>query len=374
MIKYEELKRIKSWLKKKPMPPYQIEIKPTNKCNLKCITCAAMGKSEYNKKEELSFEVYKKMLIEAAKLGVKNIHITGGGEPLASDIVPDLMKLIKQLKMEGTVATSGTMFTEELIKELVALKWDNVAVSLDSYDEKTQDFIKGQKGAFKKAVQTIQLFTHYKKKLKKDKPDIEFRPVLNRYNYDKLVDYLKLAHSLNVREVYVQPLRVKNNNAGKRLMLSAKQKAEFKKSIPNLLKKASQLGININLDSFDDLLIEKESDVKEVIKSYTIEKPGTKSETKSEKKKKSVEDEFSSLPCYNPWFFISIRPNGDVYPCSSDMPKAFGNIKEHSIKDIWFSKKFDILRKGFINKNIPEYCSLCCGLNLLKTKKIQARL
>ena len=118
MIKKEEITRIKAWMKNKPMPPYQIEIKPTNKCNLRCVTCEAMGDLKYNKNEELTLDIYKKLIEEAAEIKVKNIHLSGGGDPLCSDITPNLMKYIKQKGMEGTVSTNGTLFTENIIKEL----------------------------------------------------------------------------------------------------------------------------------------------------------------------------------------------------------------------------------------------------------------
>lgn len=379
MIAKEELLRIKSWLKNKPMPPYQLEIKPTNNCNLKCITCKAMGKAEYKKEEELSFEIYKKMIKEAADIKIKNIHITGGGDPLTSETTSQIMRYIKELGMEGTLATNGTLFSKGTIKELVEIGWDNIAFSIDAPDKETNDYIKGKEGAFKKSVDNVRLFNYYKKSLNKNKPDLELRPVFNSYNYNKLVEYIKLAHSLDVKEVHVQPLRVKDKSFGKELMLSKKQKNDFKKYIKNVLKTASRFGININLNFFDDLLIEKSFGIKDIIKSYTqngSSNPNDKNDVdkRREDKKNALKEELYLLPCYHPWFFMSIRPNGDMYPCSADMPSPFGNIKTDSIKEVWFSKRFDLLREQFIKKEIPDYCNLCCGLNLLTTKNIQKKL
>ena len=408
-LKKEEILRINRWLKNKPMPPFQLELRPTQKCNLKCLTCKTMGKAKYDKNEEIPFKVYKKIIKEAAEINIKTIHITGGGEPLTSETTIPIMTYIKKLGMEGTLATNGILFKEGGIKELVKVGWDNIAFSIDAPDEKTNDYIKGQKNAFKKSTDNIRLFNYYKKKLKKKKkPVIELRPVLNSYNYNKLIEYIKLAHSLEVKEVYVQPLRVRFKEFGKELILSKKQQDYFKNSIKEVWKMSSKLGIKINLKSFDDLLIEKNSNIKEVIKSYTNNDNKNINNPEKQSKSDKPKVDFSYLPCYNPWSFMSIKPSGDMYPCSAEMPAnfgntkidrlketwvgkkfnllrkqftknkdtlpVFGNIKTNSLKEVWFGKKFNLLRKQFINKNIPDCCNLCCGLNLLKTKNIQKKI
>jgi len=55
----------------------------------------------------------------------------------------------------------------------------------------------------------------------------------------------------------------------------------------------------------------------------------------------------NSIPCLIPWMHVTIRPNGNIYPCcriGDDTPKGnnetfcLGNVKENSISDIWQSR------------------------------------
>jgi len=57
--------------------------------------------------------------------------------------------------------------------------------------------------------------------------------------------------------------------------------------------------------------------------------------------------------------WLHISPKGDIFLCCNDynMDYTYGNIKEHSIKDIWLSKK----RKEVNNKAFSEICNTCAS-------------
>jgi len=81
-MKMEEVtKRLNLWLQGKEAPPETVQIYPTNACNLNCIFCVqALGIYDLNEtvKKERWFEVTK----EICEMGVNEILISGGGEPL----------------------------------------------------------------------------------------------------------------------------------------------------------------------------------------------------------------------------------------------------------------------------------------------------
>ena len=357
----EVLTQIKSWFDGKPMYPYHIEINLTNKCNLECVACHARGKAMYVQEEEknMTLEVYKKFLSEASKLGVKEIHLSGGGEPLMHDNIFDIMKEIKKQGIRGSIVTNGSLFNEKAIEELVLAKWDNVLYSLDGPNAETHDFLR-KKGVFEKVIQSIKLFNFYKKKHNIEEPTIELCLVLSSFNYNKIEAYLNLASSLSIKKIFIQPIRVNDNNLGRDLKLTEKQKKEFRDFIPSLIEKSNKLDIETNLEELDKILIDKSCEIKEVIEDYS--------------KQEEKEDIMCSLPCYSPWYFVGIRSNGDVYPCGVDAPKPFGNIINHNLKEIWYGQKFNSFRKKILSKEIPDFCAECCGMSVLITKNIQKNI
>jgi len=355
----EIIRCIRNWLEGKPMPPYQLEINPTNKCNLNCLHCKSRGKPYYDSKAEnrMTPKIYATLIRESVTLGVEKIHLSGGGEPLSAKKTQDIMQIVKKYRLYGSIVTNGSLFTKNLIKKLIKISWDNILYSIDGPDSETHDLIRNKIGVFNKAIKSINLFNSYKTKFNKNFPTIEMCLVLNDYNYNKIRKYIQLAYSLNIKKIFIQPIRVNDNKLGKKLLLNETQQREFKGSIKMLLKEAAKLNVETNLHEFDDQLIEKSSDIDKVIESYMQEK-----------------DNFSSLPCYSPWYFMGIRPNGDVYPCGVDSPKPFGNILHNSLQDIWYGKSFNNFRKRLLKKDLPSFCRECCGMTVLITKDIQKNL
>ena len=112
-----------------------------------------------NKVKPVSDDRYLKLIDEAAKLGVKEVYICGGGEPLVrKDLLLRLMKLIKQKKMHGFLITNGTLFTEEDIIKIIEIGWDNISFSVDGANSRVNDSLRGKRGAFKLAVQNMKRF------------------------------------------------------------------------------------------------------------------------------------------------------------------------------------------------------------------------
>jgi radical SAM protein with 4Fe4S-binding SPASM domain len=53
----------------------------------------------------------------------------------------------------------------------------------------------------------------------------------------------------------------------------------------------------------------------------------------------------NSVGCHAGIMYLSLRPNGDVYPCAF-LPIKVGNIRERSLTDIWHNSEiFNVLRQ-----------------------------
>ncbi len=356
----EKILRIKSWLEGKREPPFVLEIRPTNNCNLDCLSCKARGKERFVPNEEvISDEEYVKMINDAGKMGVKFIQIVGGGEPLMRrNATFSMMKAIKKFGMEGFLVTNGTLFDEEIVKELIKVEFDSIFFSLDGPDKETNDFLRGR-GSFNKTINSLELFSYWKKKLNKNKPRITLGPVLSSKNFDKIEKFVELAKKFDVEEITLQPIMVPDNNLGRLLKLSKEQKLKCRDFLKRGLSLAKDYGIHTNFEELDDSLIEKSTEIEQVIKND------------SDKHK----HKFLITPCFEPFFFISIHANGKAYPCCIDDDKLnFGNIKQDSLSEIWFGKPFDSFRNNILNRALSSKCKECCGTLVMENREIREKL
>lgn len=336
----EKIKRLLNWAKGERDYPFSIELSPTLRCNLNCLFCWRFGK-KVDSVNELTLGEYKRILEEASKLKVEEIRIIGGGEPLMRRDILEVMKKVKEYGMFGYICTNGTLFSEEMIKTLVRIGWDHVKFSLHAPDKETQDFL-AQGKSFEKIVKNIKSFVELKKKLKSEKPKIEIGLVLNRKNFNKIFYMLKLIKKLEVQAFFVEPLTVYTKK-GKELKLKKGEAEKFKE----IAKKAFSLTNNL------------ETNLSQFFSSEMIEKTGKMIE-EMKKLTRGRKNSFLSVACFEPFWRMGIRVDGWVCPCGFLDQKTTENVREKSLKEIWFGEYFDERRKQLIHKNIPKYCQKCC--------------
>jgi len=355
----ELIKRLSYWLNGHSAPPYMIDIRPTDYCNLKCMSCMIPEKKPA---KELSKQKYLDIIEESFQLGVKRVEIVGGGEPMfrGADTL-SIMNKIKESYMIGTLTTNGTLFNKEAIKTLVNIEWDLIAFSLDGPDAETNDFLRGVKGSFSKCLNAIKEFNYWKQKLRKNLPEIILIPVLSNLNYNKIDKMIKLAYSLHIKKVEFKSLVVNpyNNPRIRKLRINRKQSKELYKLILKTTKLANLYGIETNLDLFiQDNFAEKSSDIMAVIKSY----------------KNKNSNYTYEIPCFLPFYYMAIGTDGAVEPCVVELSKKTEKITDKKLKDIWYGHYFNKIRKRILNGKLLSRCRNCCGGKIFDNQKIKAEL
>ncbi len=104
--------------------PLTLEVDPTNRCPLRCPHCVWRNLRRSHGKAELSTAQLKSILRDAARLGVKSIVWTGGGEPLAHPELASVLAEASSLGLKNGMLTSGALLTPELSKALLPhLSW-----------------------------------------------------------------------------------------------------------------------------------------------------------------------------------------------------------------------------------------------------------
>jgi len=352
----EKIKRLLKWSKGEAAPPLIIELSPTLKCNLNCLFCWRYGKKDIDYGEEVSSKKYKEIIEEAARLGVKEVHIIGGGEPLLRKDTFEMMKAIKSKGMFGYICTNGTLFTKEMIKTLVEINWDYVKISLHGSSPKTHDYLVQRDGAFKKCIEVLEAFRNSKKLDKK--PYLEIGFVLVKENYKEIVNMVSLGHKLGVQALFIEPVTV-YTAMGEKLKPDKEIYKEFEKLAIKTKGEAKKVGLETNLSSF--------------IGSKFIEKTGEMIDVIEEDVKYKA-DGFFSVPCYEPWYKMGIRADGAVCPCGFFDQETTENVKHKKLKEIWYSDYFNQRRKEIIKKRLPPYCVKCCVTLVVNNKMIRNKL
>jgi cyclic pyranopterin phosphate synthase len=119
---------------------HDLRISVTDRCNFRCVYC--MPREVFDSTYRflphdaiLSFEEIARLARIFAELGVQKIRLTGG-EPLVRRDLQRLVAMLKELPVELTLTTNGSLLAKQA-GELKRAGLDRLTVSLDSLDDAT---------------------------------------------------------------------------------------------------------------------------------------------------------------------------------------------------------------------------------------------
>jgi len=301
--------------------PGTVQIEPSSMCNLRCKSCSYS--LETTNKFNLTAEQVEQLL-KRLSFPIKSIILSGIGEPL---INPDLFAIIDQLaarKIKCTIYTNGTLLTPQ--KADMILSRNNIislAISCDSSIKNI--FEELRTGAdFEEWEYNVRSFMTKSKNMQSNHIKITMFTVISEYNVKEADQILRYAASLGFRNInYFDPVPIPNNNnfGGYFSAISS----GFDKD--HILQLGKELGIKVILSFRRNMIPPK-----------------------------------AKIRCYQPWEYIMIKTNGDVYPCralfKTDESRVIGNIYHEDFSDIWHGEKVQLFRKTSAN-GTNEYCRIC---------------
>jgi len=111
-----------------------LRVSVTDRCNLRCTYCMPEDLPLISHDDIMRYEEIIRLCALMAKMGIKNIKVTGG-EPLARKGCVNLIKQLKSVPgIEHVTLTTNAVLLEPYVKILARLKLDGLNISLDSLD------------------------------------------------------------------------------------------------------------------------------------------------------------------------------------------------------------------------------------------------
>lgn len=187
------------------------------KCNLKCKHCFnPKNKNE----EELSFDIVKRFIDEAYKLGTVNVTLTGGECTYSKNFL-EIAKYIRKKHLFLSFLTNAQMLADDdYFDEIISLYPYQLRISLYSMNPEVHDSITNLKGSHNKTLKVI-------KKLRERNIEVMLHcPVLN-INKNDYLDVINFAKSIGAESGYT-PYFIDNiDNKNSYLKLSQEELEEY---------------------------------------------------------------------------------------------------------------------------------------------------
>jgi PqqA peptide cyclase len=313
--------------------PYALLAEITYRCPLHCPYCSnpvalpvaasireapRRLQGRRNSNGELTTEEWKRVIREAAALGVLQIGFSGG-EPLACRDLPELVRAAREANLYTNLITSGIGLDEDRVRSLRDAGLDSIQLSFQSDESDVADEIAGARAHHHKL--------NVAAKIRAAGIPLSLNFVIHRRNIDRLAQMIDLAETLRAERVELANVQFYGwaflNRAA---LLPTREQVDCAREIA-IAAKARLAG---------------KIDIFYVLPDYYEARP---------------------KPCLNGWGqrYLTVNPIGDVLPCptaSSAIPDLrLENVRRRDLDWIWReSESFNRFRG---TQWMPEPCRSC---------------
>lgn len=267
---------------------------------------------------ELTTEEWKRIIREAAGLGVLQIGFSGG-EPLARRDLVDLIREARDANLYTNLITSGIGLAGNRVGELQDAGLDSIQLSFQSDESSLADEIAG--------ARAHQHKLNVAAKIRAAGIPLSLNFVIHRRNIDRLPQIISLTEAIGAKRVELANVQFYGwafrNRAA---LLPTREQVDCAREVVAAAK--TRLAGRI--------------DIFYVLPDYYESRP---------------------KPCLNGWGqrYLTVNPRGDVLPCptaSSAIPDLrFENVRAHDLSWIWGkSESFNRFRG---TEWMPEPCRSC---------------
>ena len=267
---------------------------------------------------ELTTDEWKRVIREAAALGVLQIGFSGG-EPLARRDLTELIRAAREANLYTNLITSGIGLDDDHVRDLRDAGLDSVQLSFQSDQPDLSDEIAGAR-AHRRKLDVAS-------KIRAAEIPLSLNFVIHRRNIDRLPQMIELAESLGTERVELANVQFYGwaflNRAA--LLPTHKQVARARE-----IATAAKARLAGKMEIFY------------VLPDYYESRP---------------------KPCLNGWGqrYLTVNPIGDVLPCptaSSAIPDLrFENVRARNLDWIWRESESFTRFRG--TDWMPEPCRSC---------------
>jgi radical SAM protein with 4Fe4S-binding SPASM domain len=280
----------------------------------------------------------KQVLDEFAALGTTGIGFTGGEPLLRSDI----FTLLQHSKARGMIThlnTNGFLLTPDRIQRLLEIGIDSINISVDGATAATHEAARGVPGGFQRILDGIKFLLEERKHIHR-RVTVNIVSVISQHNLHEIADLVRLATSQKVDGIGFLPIHGFYN--------------EFEQDRATVMSNAQWQETTEN--KIDSLIAMKQAGCP-IENSLRYLRLFTR----------CFRGEPLPIACYAGYNSYVVHCYGDIFPCVpwNNWNRAVQNIKHVSLKDFWFSRDYDRIRKTQVNSCRECYWNCHTEMNLL---------
>lgn len=285
--------------------------------------------------DELNVKEAMHAIDEMTNLGTQAVIFSGGEPLLRKDFILTLAQYCEDNGIIPAMLSNGLLITPQVALQLKDAGIKAIGIPIDSVVPANHDHLRNLPGTFKKAVSAIQTCI-----------DIDLEVIVTtmalKDTFNEMPKRIEFLANLGVDEVAVYDLIPVGR--GKDIMDQAMSQEQRVTLIRWLQARQEDTEMVFTMSGgiplYPEIALEmhRSHDTKPkdlLIKEFWVH---------------------HGVGCHAGTLYFSLRPNGDVFPCTF-LPIKVGNIREQSLTDIWRNSK--ILNTMRQRQNLKGKCGAC---------------
>jgi MoaA/NifB/PqqE/SkfB family radical SAM enzyme len=315
--------------------PCQIQITPLGvNCNQACPMCwhvilkvqnpAELERLKQRDREEImTLEEYE-AFFAGLPWGVTEIHLVGGGEPLAYPHSVEIMRAIKRRGLRGNLTTNGSLLKDRVADAMVDVGWDHMRVSVHAGDAPVYRTIHAA-DHFERVMTHLKHYDQKRRAVGKERRcSLSIVNVIQRENIENIPRMFEFAEEVGADDVIFELI----TPFAREQLLDAAELARVGK-ILNSCKADSRIPVAIQPALFQ---VDREE---QACESGSAWRPASR--------------------CSVGYDSAHIGPFGDVTPCCLST-EVLGNVRQQPFRAIWRSAAYQGFRKRLMSGQFADYC------------------
>ena len=296
----------------------RVHVDISSRCNENCVHCYIPSRYKCG---TMSEDLFDDILQQCRTMNVLNLTISGG-EPMLNPFLKDFLLKCSQSNFSVNLLSNLTLLSDGLLDVISSSPLICVQTSLYAMDEGIHDSITRNQGSFRKTMDGI-------KRLHERNVPLQINCPIMKQNKNSYRSVLHFAKSLNIEA-----------DADYSLFGS------FDNSRSNLSCRLSF------------------GEIKDIVKETYLDKSSIGAKAS---KKTNSNDPICSVCKHS----LCISNTGYIYPCEGWQSLKIGDLKEHTLKEIWEEGALVLHLRNLKYKNFPKcnaclykkYCSICLIMN-----------
>ncbi|MEM7200017.1 MAG: radical SAM/SPASM domain-containing protein [Planctomycetota bacterium] len=359
----------------------RVKLDMVGRCQLRCIMCHFAHPDFVEPKTVMDRELLEKVAGELFPRA-NDVVLSSSAEPLMAPELPRALELCRQYGVPYFhFSTNALSLTQKIVDKTIEVQMPLLTISIDAATKETFERIRTP-AKWERVISRFDVITDRKKALGSRYPEVSATAVLMRSNIREMPQLVRLMHEKGARQMNFVHMAVMGGLGIEDESLMNEPRL-CNDTMAEVAQIADELGMNVQIpmpiaetmaseavpevdakssgDGGGQALVPDEDQLAAGAVAVADYLNAKNREFLLQVKPKA----HHNRPCYFPWYYIHVNPDGTVFPCGCWFEfSTFGDFKTQTFEEIWTGERYRELRSQLYNMQLRDVCANCSVANM----------